>query len=90
MAHPDTSYFNLYRHGFVRVAVATPAVQVADPSFNGAQTLALLREADERRALVALFPELGLTAYSCDDLFHQQALLDASLAALGELLAASR
>ena len=27
-------FFNLYRHDFVRVAVATPAVRVAEPQFN--------------------------------------------------------
>jgi len=37
------SFFNLYRHGFVRLAVAIPRVQVADPLFNVAQTIALLR-----------------------------------------------
>ena len=68
-------FFNLYRHGFVRVAACVPEVRVADPRFNASQTLALLKSASERAACVAVFPELGLTAYSCDDLFHQQALL---------------
>jgi NAD+ synthase (glutamine-hydrolysing) len=35
------------------------------------------------------FPELGLSAYSCDDLFHQRALLDGCEAALAAVLAAS-
>ena len=41
-------------------------------------------------AAVALFPELGLSAYSNDDLFHQDALLEATLEALGVLVEASR
>ncbi|MBC8075839.1 MAG: NAD(+) synthase, partial [Chloroflexales bacterium] len=36
------------------------------------------------------FPELGLSAYSNEDLFHQDALLDASVEALGQLAEASR
>jgi NAD+ synthase (glutamine-hydrolysing) len=40
--------------------------------------------------VLALFPELGLSAYSNDDLFHQQALLDASQQALAEVVDASR
>ena len=40
-------------------------------------------------ALVA-FPELGLSAYTCDDLFHQRALLDGCEAALARCVAASR
>ena len=35
------------------------------------------------------FPELGLSAYSCERLFHQQALLDASRDALAKVVEAS-
>src|SRR4030095_10498888 len=38
---------------------------------------------------VALFPELGLSAYSNEDLFHQDALLDATKSALGHLIKGS-
>jgi NAD+ synthase (glutamine-hydrolysing) len=86
----NTNFFNLYNHNFLRVATAIPEVQVADPRFNAAQTIALLRAAGERRARLAVFPELGLSAYSCEDLFHQQALLDGCLQALDDVLAASR
>ncbi len=83
-------FFNLYRHGFARVAVATPAVRVGDPQFNVARTLELLRAAARRKALLVVFPELGLSAYSCEDLFHQRTLIDGAEAALTELLARSR
>jgi NAD+ synthase (glutamine-hydrolysing) len=84
------SFFNLYHHGFVRVAVAVPTLRVADPAYNAAQTVDLLREAERRRALIAVFPELGLSSYTCDDLFQQQALLDACHAGLASVLEASR
>ena len=84
------SFLNLYRHNFARVAICIPEVRVADPAFNADKSVALLEEAGRRRAILALFPELGLSAYSCEDLFHQQALLDGTLAALGRILAASR
>ena len=83
-------FFNLYQHGFARVAVATPSVRVGDPRFNLTGTLALMRAAARRKALLVVFPELGLTAYSCEDLFHQRALIDGAEAALAELLARSR
>lgn len=86
---PPLSFFNLYHHNFVRVAVAIPEVRVADPAFNGARTIALMREAADKRALLVAFPELGLSAYSCEDLFQQQALLDGSKAALQAVLSAS-
>jgi NAD+ synthase (glutamine-hydrolysing) len=64
-------------------------VRVADAGFNADQIIALMQQAAERRAMLAVFPELGLSAYSCEDLFHQQALLDACINALSKVLKAS-
>ncbi len=83
------NFFNLYNHGFIRVALAVPEVQVADPSFNAAKTVELMERAAAERAILALFPELGLSSYSCEDLFHQQALLDGSIEALHTVRQAS-
>ena len=68
---------SLYDHGFVRVAAAVPHVRVGDPGFNAERTVALATRAEDRGAAVVVFPELGLTGYSGEDLFHQSALLDA-------------
>jgi len=87
---PGDNFLNLYNHDFARVAVGIPALRVADPAFNGKQTIDLMRRAAEQKAALALFPELGLAAYTCDDLFQQRALLDAAEDALRELVAASR
>ncbi|MCX8049398.1 MAG: NAD(+) synthase [Methylohalobius sp.] len=83
------SFFNLYRHNFIRVAVAVPELKVADPAFNAQKTLALLEHAAERKACLVVFPELGLSAYSCEDLFHQEALLDGCLEGLAQILKAT-
>jgi NAD+ synthase (glutamine-hydrolysing) len=85
-----SGFFDLHRHGFVRVAVAVPRCRVADPDFNADETIALLRDAAARGASVVAFPELGLSAYTCDDLFHQHALLDACEAALARVVDASK
>ena len=82
-------FFNLYSHDLLRVAVAVPGVRVADPAHNAGQVLAQMGEAAARHAAVVLFPELCLSAYSCEDLFQQRALLDASLAALARVVEAS-
>jgi NAD+ synthase (glutamine-hydrolysing) len=82
-------FFNLYNHGFIRAAVGVPEVRVADPAFNGARTIELMAKAERDKAVLALFPELGLSAYSCEDLFHQQALLDGSLETLRSVVQAS-
>ena len=79
-------FFNLYSHGFIRAAVCVPEVRVADVSFNAQQTIGLAKQAAAKKALFALFPELGLSAYSNEDLFHQEALLQRVQEALGLVL----
>jgi len=81
---------SLYDHGFVRVAAAVPHVRVGDPGFNAERTIALAARADDRGAAVVVFPELGLTGYSGEDLFHQSALLDAGEHAVAQVAQASR
>src|SRR2546426_4431065 len=81
---------SIYRHGFARVAVCIPLVRLGNPDDNAARTIALARRAHDARATMALFPELGLSAYSNEDLFHQDALLEATGAALGRVADASR
>jgi NAD+ synthase (glutamine-hydrolysing) len=71
------SFNSLYQHGFARVAVGIPALRVADPVFNAEHSLSLARRASAEHAVLCVFPELGLSCYSAEDLFHQEALLDA-------------
>src|SRR5262245_58283458 len=85
--HAD--FFNLYNHRFIRVAVRTPEGRGADPTFNGTPTIERIEHAEQDKPVLALLPELGLTSYSCEDLFHQQALLNAALEALHRVLQAS-
>jgi NAD+ synthase (glutamine-hydrolysing) len=87
MAHP---FHSIYAHRFVRVAVGVPSLRVADPQFNVERTIGLARRASDLGAAVMLFPELGISAYTNEDLFHQEALLDATEAALARLVEASR
>ena len=89
MSAEQVPFDSLYGQGFVRVAVGVPPVRVADPRANGESTLALAQQASQRRAILAVFPELGLSCYSADDLFHQQALFDSVQGALARLVEAS-
>ena len=79
-------FFNLYSHGFIRAAVCVPEVRVADVDFNAEKTIELARKAEANKALFAIFPELGLSAYTNEDLFHQDALLKGVRDALGRIL----
>ena len=83
------TFRSIYSHGFVRAAVCVPHVRVADPGFNAERTVALGRRASEEGASVALFPELGLSAYSNEDLFHQDALLERVRSAVADIVEAS-
>src|SRR5579883_1871179 len=78
-----------YSHGFLRAAVCVPFVRVANPLANVARSLDLARRASEAHAAVALFPELGISAYTNDDLFHQDALLRATEQALTQIVEVS-
>ncbi len=86
----DLPFRSPYRHGFIRVAGCVPMTAVADPGRNAAETIALLERGHAEGVALMTFPELGLSAYSIDDLFHQEALLDAVEAGLASLVEASR
>lgn len=65
--------------GFIKVASITPRVRVADVAFNVESCLAAIEEAaGNRGAKVVVLPELCITGYTCEDLFWQDALLDAA------------
>jgi NAD+ synthase (glutamine-hydrolysing) len=81
---------SIYRHGFVRVAVCIPHVRLGNPLENAERTIGLAERATGEHAAVVIFPELGLSGYSNEDLFHQDALLEGSVAALGKVVDASR
>jgi NAD+ synthase (glutamine-hydrolysing) len=81
---------SIYTQGFLRIATCVPVVEVASPARNLEETRKLADEASSRDAALAIFPELGLTAYANDDLFFQDALLEAAQEAIAELVHASR
>ena len=90
MNKENLPFDSIYAHGFARVAVCVPTIRVADPAFNGAQTAMLAQRASDQHAVVALFPELGISAYAIDDLLQQDALLQGSLDALATLVTHSK
>jgi NAD+ synthase (glutamine-hydrolysing) len=74
-------------HGFLRVAAASPELRVADPAFNADRSADLLRVAADRGVDLVVFPECGLTGYTCGDLYHHRRLVDAAEEVLAKLLA---
>ncbi|WP_125772751.1 NAD(+) synthase [Antribacter gilvus] len=82
-------FYSAYAHGFARVAACTIPVAVADPAANAAAVLQQARGCHDDGVAVAVFPELCLSGYAIDDLHLQDTLLEAVLAALEEIVAAS-
>ena len=76
--------------GFLRVAVSTPKIKVADVRFNTEAVIREIAEADRQGVSLLVFPELVLTAYTCADLFHQTILIERAAAALDEVAEATR
>ena len=78
------------KDGFVSVACGTPKLRLADCNYNAEQTFTMMRKAEKAGAKVLVLPELGLTGYSCGDLFYQDTLLRSAEEALSTVLAATR
>ena len=70
------------RHGFVKVAAATPNIRVGDCAYNAARMIEIIDRASKNGVGVLLLPELCLTGYTCADLFLHDTLLDAAQNAL--------
>ena len=78
------------KDGFLKAAAFSPALRVADCTYNAQQVLAQLQAAAQRGVKLAVFPEFCLTGYTCGDLFLQRTLQQGALDALEWLLAQTR
>ncbi|GAA3690364.1 NAD(+) synthase [Microlunatus aurantiacus] len=83
------TFASLYAHGFARVAACTTDVFVADPARNAASVIEVGRRLSAEGVAVAVLPELTLSGYAVEDLLGQDALLDAVLVGLEQIVAAS-
>lgn len=61
-------------YGFIKVAAVTPGIAVADCLQNAVSIGSEMTKAFEAGVQVAVFPELCLTGYTCQDLFFQESL----------------
>lgn len=77
------------KHGFVKVAAATPKIKVADTVYNTEQIRLLMTESAAWGARITVFSELCITGYTCQDLFLQEKLLSGAKEALMQLAEAS-
>ncbi|MDR3250175.1 MAG: NAD(+) synthase [Tannerella sp.] len=73
-------------NGFVKVAAASPVLDVASCKENVTKIECLLRKAEREGVQIIVFPELSVTGYTCMDLFAQQSLLNEAETALLQLV----
>jgi len=73
-------------HNFIKVAVAIPAVEVANCKINAERIFDLIQDAENQGVEIVCFPELSITGYTCGDLFHNSTLLENAKNALKFLL----
>ena len=78
------------KDGFISVACGTPKLRLADCHYNAEQTFSMMRAAEKAGVKVLVLPELGLTGYTCGDLFYQTALIRGAEEALATVLEATR
>jgi NAD+ synthase (glutamine-hydrolysing) len=83
------NFTSIHKHGFVRIACATPRASVGDVTANVDAILAQAREGASEGANLILYPELSVSSYAIDDLHLQDAMLDAVEAGVARLLAES-
>lgn len=72
--------------GFIRVAAAVPKLKVADCIYNTDEILKMIEDAQKKDINILVFPELCITAYTCADLFFQEALLNSAKKSLDIIL----
>ena len=78
------------KDGFLKAAAFSPALRVADCTYNAQQILADVQAAAARGVKLAVFPEFCLTGYTCGDLFLQHTLQTGALDALQTVLDGTR
>ena len=64
------------QYGFLKVKAVSPKLELANVSANIKKHLVELQKADKESVSIVVFPELSLCGYTCEDLFHQQYLLE--------------
>lgn len=76
----------LKEQGFVRVGAVVPKLKVADTEFNCNEIIKQIEIASNNKIQIAVFPELCVTGYTCQDLFEQDTLLEEAEKALNKIL----
>ena len=73
------------KDGYIRAAAMTPKIKVADCEYNIENIKSLMSEAHKKDTAIAVFPEMCITGYTCNDLFLHDRLLNAAIKGLVDI-----
>ena len=78
------------KHGFIKVAAASPVIKVADADYNAGKIIDCIKDAAEKGVKILVFPELSLTGCSCYDIIGHRVILEGAKEALLRVVEATR
>jgi len=76
----------LKKYGYVRVGAIVPELKVGNVEFNTEEIIREIKAVSKEGVQIVTLPELSLTGYTCNDLFHQDILLDNALEGLKKIV----
>ena len=76
----------LKKYGYVRVGAIVPELKVGNVEFNTEEIIKEIKALSKEGVQIVTLPELSLTGYTCNDLFHQDILLDNALEGLKKIV----
>ncbi len=78
------------KHGFLKVAAATPVIKVANCKYNAKQIINIINDVNQNKVKILVLPELCITGYTCGDLFFQRELIDSASDALLDIVGCTK
>lgn len=86
MTTKPTTNNKISKYGYLRVKAVSPLMEIGNVSYNVTEMISEIKKAVVEQVSIVVFPELGLTGYTCDDLFHQSYLLNNARKGLSRLV----
>ena len=80
---------NYADYGYIRLAAIAPPVAIGNPKRNAEQIISAMQGNEYADVSLMLFPELGVTGYTCEDLFFSQSMVDQVEEALYQIVRAT-
>ena len=77
------------KDGFIKVAAVSPSLRVGNTEYNSREIIRHIKEAQDERVKVLVFPEMCITGYTAADLFFQRTLLERATKALEDIVRAT-